>query len=349
MKRRKWDAKTNATIVLEGLKGKPVAAICTDYQLSQAQYYQWRDQLLHHAAKAFEVAQQSQREARLQQENVRLKTLVGELTLELKKKRRGLAMTRQPSVRVAQRNAPLVDRIRMLKAEHPFWGYRRIWAYLRFTDGLAVNKKRILRLLRQHHLVVKPNLRLKATRTPQRSKPRPTQPNQWWGIDMTKVLVDPVGWVYLVLVLDWHTKKIVGHYAGLQATAQHWLIALDQAVSRQCSQGVRDQGLSLMSDNGCQPTSVAFMKTCATLGIHQAFTSYNNPKGNADTERLMRTLKEELVWLREWTSPVELERALAAWIDWYNSRYRHSALGYQTPVEFERHYYLSHSSQFVAA
>ena len=85
MKRRKWDAKTKATIVLEGLKGKPVAALCTDYQISQAQYYQWRDQLLHHAAKAFEVAQQSQREARLQQENIRLKTLVGELTLELKK------------------------------------------------------------------------------------------------------------------------------------------------------------------------------------------------------------------------------------------------------------------------
>jgi transposase InsO family protein len=50
-----------------------------------------------------------------------------------------------------------------------------------------------------------------------------------------------------------------------------------------------------MSDNGCQPTSVAFMKTCATLRITQSFTSDNNPKGNVDTERLMRTLKEELL------------------------------------------------------
>jgi hypothetical protein len=55
----------------------------------------------------------------------------------------------------------------------------------------------------------------------------------------------------------------------------------------------------------------------------QAFTSYNNPKGNADTERLMRTLKEELLWLREWTSPLELERALAARIDWDNTRCLH--------------------------
>ena len=49
-----------------------------------------------------------------------------------------------------------------------------------------------------------------------------------------------------------------------------------------------------MSDTGCQPTSVAFLRTCATLGIPQALTSYNTPKGNADTEHLLRTLKEEL-------------------------------------------------------
>jgi transposase-like protein len=85
MQRRKWDAKTKAMIVLEGLKGKPVAELCNEHQLSQAQYDQWRDQFLAHAAKAFEVHEQSQREARLTQENARLKTLVGELTLELKK------------------------------------------------------------------------------------------------------------------------------------------------------------------------------------------------------------------------------------------------------------------------
>lgn len=85
MKRRKWDAKTKATIVIEGLNGKPVGAICQDYQISQAQYYQWRDQFLANAPKTFEVAQQTDREARLQRENARLKSLVGELTLELKK------------------------------------------------------------------------------------------------------------------------------------------------------------------------------------------------------------------------------------------------------------------------
>lgn len=256
---------------------------------------------------------------------------------------------RRPALTVGQRNEPILHRMQALKAEHPFWGYRRIWATLHFGDGLPVNKKRILRLMRQHGLLVQPNRRLKATRTPTRSKPRPTAPNQWWGIDMTKVLVEPVGWVYLVVVLDWYTKKIVGHYAGLQAKTEHWLAALDRAVQCQFPHGTRDQGLHLMSDNGCQPTSVAFMKATATVGITQAFTSYNNPKGNADTERLMRTLKEELLWLREWTSPLELARALAAWIAWYNTRYLHATLGYRTPCQVEQEHRPSHSTQFVAA
>jgi len=256
---------------------------------------------------------------------------------------------RRRSLTVMERNEAIVHRIRALKADHPFWGYHRIWAHLRFVDGLTVNKKRILRLMREHTLLVPPHRHLKATRTPQRSKPRPTVPNQWWGIDMTKVMVEPVGWVYIVLVLDWYTKKIVGHYAGLQAKATHWLVALQEAVNRQFPDGVHGQPLSLMSDNGCQPTSVAFMKATATLSITQAFTSYNNPKGNADTERLMRTLKEELLWLREWCSPLELERALTGWIEWYNTRYLHSTLGYRTPVQCERDHQPSHSTQFVAA
>jgi transposase-like protein len=85
MQRRKWDAKTKAIIVLEGLKGKPVAELCTEHQMSQAQYYQWRDQFLAHAPKAFEVHEHNQKEGRLERENARLKALVGELLLELKK------------------------------------------------------------------------------------------------------------------------------------------------------------------------------------------------------------------------------------------------------------------------
>jgi transposase-like protein len=85
MKRRKWDSKTKTLVVLQGLRGKSIAEICNEHQISQAQYYQWRDQFLSNAAKAFETAEQSQKEARLEREVHNLKHLVGELTVELKK------------------------------------------------------------------------------------------------------------------------------------------------------------------------------------------------------------------------------------------------------------------------
>lgn len=91
MPRRTWDAKTKALIVLEGLKGKSVAEICTEHQISQSLSYQGRDQFLAHAAKAVEDPQRTRKEARLEQENARLKPLVGELTFERKKSDEWLA------------------------------------------------------------------------------------------------------------------------------------------------------------------------------------------------------------------------------------------------------------------
>lgn len=244
---------------------------------------------------------------------------------------------RKKSVKVIERNLGILTRIRSIKADHPFWGYRRIWAYLKYRENLLVNKKRIYLLMRENNLLVKKNMKLKALRTPLRSKPRAKYPNHWWGIDMTKVLVGSWGWVYVVVVLDWFSKKVVGHYMGFQAKSCHWQEALEMAVARQFPDGVREHKVHLMSDNGCQPTAVSFMKACCTLGIEQAFTSYNNPKGNADTERFMRTFKEELVWSRDWRDPFEFADQATHWFDdSYNRTYPHSALGYQAPSEFEK-------------
>lgn len=85
MQRRKWDSKTKAMVVIQGLKGKSVAEICVEHQISQGQYYLWRDQFLNNAAKAFEGQEQTKKEMRLARENSSLKKLVGELTMELKK------------------------------------------------------------------------------------------------------------------------------------------------------------------------------------------------------------------------------------------------------------------------
>lgn len=157
------------------------------------------------------------------------------------------------------------------------------------------------------------------------------------------------GWVYVVVVLDWYSKKMVGHYAGEQAKSFHWQEALDRAVNRQFPFGVNGNGLHLMSDNSSQPTSVSFMKACRELEIHQAFTSYNNPKGNADTERVIRTMKEELLWPKEWTSPNQLTRELSLWVEKYNQTYLHSTLGYKTPNRFEENYHNSPVTQLPAA
>ena len=75
------------------------------------------------------------------------------------------------------------------------------------------------------------------------------------------------------------------------------------------------------------------MQTCSELKIKQIFTTWNNPKGNADTERFFRTLKEDLVWTQDWHTPFEFEQALSQWIVAYNTDYPHQALHYQTPSQ----------------
>ena len=83
MKNRKWDAKTKALIVMEGIKGKPVGEICAEHQLSQSQYYRWRDEFLANIHQVFDGT--DKKEERLIKENKRLKQIIGDLTIELKK------------------------------------------------------------------------------------------------------------------------------------------------------------------------------------------------------------------------------------------------------------------------
>ncbi len=115
---------------------------------------------------------------------------------------------RQRSKSVSTRNKPVLESIHQLKSEHPFWGYRRIWAHLRYVDGVIVNKKRVLRLMKEHNLIVTLDTRLKAKRISDKRKPKPIRPHSWWGIDMTKVMLDGFGWPIITL-LHWYV------YAGI--------------------------------------------------------------------------------------------------------------------------------------
>lgn len=227
-----------------------------------------------------------------------------------------------------------------LKSEHPFWGYRRVWAYMKYRLDMPVNKKRVYRVMKEHNLLVTPNSRLKARRDnrPYRSKPRADRPNQFWGTDMTKIMLGSFGWLYLVIILDWYTKKIAGYSISTKSRAEDWLDALNDACNKQFPQGItaKPEELYLVSDNGSQPTSKKYMQACSVLEIKQIFASYNNPKGNADTERVMRTIKEDFIWVREFSSPVEFTEAFKTWVERYNNDYPHSSLKYQTPCQFEK-------------
>lgn len=218
---------------------------------------------------------------------------------------------------------------------HPFWGYRRVWAWLKYREGLKLNKKRVYRLMKEEGLTVKQKPH-RAKRRPQRSKPRASRPGELWGIDMTKFLIHGLGWVYLVIVLDWYTKKIVGWDMSLRSRTEEWERAIMMAVDREFPGGVRGKGLRLVSDNGSQPTSISFMRDMKTLGIEQVFTSYDNPKGNADTERAIRTIKEEVICPNEFRDLEESGGVIQKWIALdYNKLYVHSKLGYRSPEEFE--------------
>lgn len=239
-----------------------------------------------------------------------------------------------------QEDKRILVQIGPIKADHPFWGYRRIWAYLKYRLEININKKRIYRIMKEHNLLVRKNQRLKAKRDNQfnRNKPKASRPNQFWGTDMTKVMISGFGWLYLVVVLDWHTKKLAGYSISTHSRTQDWLDALDQACNNQFPRGIlsKEQDLYLVSDNGSQPTSNKFMQACSVIEIKQIFASYNNPKGNADTERVMRTIKEDFVWTHDFSSPFQFIKQFQQWIERYNNDYPHSSLGYQTPCQFEK-------------
>jgi transposase InsO family protein len=235
---------------------------------------------------------------------------------------------------IAPHDAMLLGKIRLLAGEHPLWGYRRITAFLRHRHSLLVNRKRVRRLMRNAGLSV-PTKRYKAKRAATRSKPKATRKNQWWGTDMTKFYVEGVGWLYLVIVIDWYTKRVLGHSVKLRSTAQEWLEVLHQAVGVACPLGSRAYDIHLMSDNGSQPTSTKYEKALAVLHLEHVTTSYNNPKGNADTERFMRTFKEEAVWPNEFSSFEEALATVEEFFRFYNEDYPHSTLGGMSPIDFE--------------
>ena len=136
MKRRQWKPDEKLKIVMEGLRADcTVSELCNRHQITQTQYYQWRDKLLSDGSKVFAHGGVDKTEERLQNEVNKLKTIIGDLTVELKKR----ILIRQRTLSPA--NHDLLVKIKNLKDEHPSWGYRRVWFHLKFRQNINVNKK----------------------------------------------------------------------------------------------------------------------------------------------------------------------------------------------------------------
>ena len=213
------------------------------------------------------------------------------------------------------------------------YGYRRVRWWMRRKQGVEINGKRVLRVMRERGLLVTPR-RLRARRKKEWSRIVADEPNQLWQTDMTKVWAGAsVGWAYLVSVIDCCTREIVGWDLSLRCRTQEAIAAVERAVLETMTAGPRGSGLVVNTDNGTQFTSTRFVDTLTRLGISHRRTAFNHPEGNGMIERFHRSLKEEEIWLNEYRSLNEAKESIGRWIEEYNHDRPHRALNNRTPRE----------------
>jgi len=201
------------------------------------------------------------------------------------------------------------------------------------NEGLRVNRKRVLRVMRERGLLVR-SRRLRARRKKEWGRVEATAPNQIWQSDMTKIWAGPsAGWAYLVSVIDCCTREIVGWNLSHRCRTEEALAAVEQAVLDRLPEGSRAAGLTLTTDNGTQFTSTRFLETVGRLGITHRRTAYHHPEGNSYIERFHRSLKEEEVWTAEYRSLEEARESIARWIKEYNHDRPHRGVKNRTPHE----------------
>jgi putative transposase len=236
--------------------------------------------------------------------------------------------------RRAQVDELLVERIRQVIAAHPTFGYRHVWAIIRFRQGVLVNPKAVYRIFRikgwfVHQREVRPKPRVRARRS------RASRSDERWAMDLTHVSCGADGWAHLAAVIDCHDREIVGFEFARRGRAKEAERAIEEACIHRFGT-LRPNGDTpvVRSDNGLIFQARRFRAACRDYRLRQEFITPYTPEQNGIIERFFRTLKEECVWQHNFASFAEARRRISRWIQWYNAERPHSALGYKSPVEY---------------
>jgi putative transposase len=236
-------------------------------------------------------------------------------------------------------DSELVEHIRRVIQESPFHGegYRKIWAKLRF-EGIRTSKERTRRLMRAYGLQA-------PQRVGRRHGPKAHdgtivtfQPNEVWGTDMTTTVTTAEGKAAVFVAVDHFNAECVGIHA---AKSQSRLEALEPL-----RQGVREhfgafaekiaESLTVRHDHGSQYMADDFQDELVFLGIKSSPSFVREPQGNGCAERFIRTLKENLLWVRTFETVEELRQAVLKFKKDYNEKWMIQRLGHQTPAQARR-------------
>ena len=248
----------------------------------------------------------------------------------------------QPLSNRAREDAALTERIRAIHAASDGnYGSPNIHAELR-EQGTRVGRKRVARLMRKASIrgVSRRRGFIVTTHQDSRYPPGPDlvqrrfvadAPNRLWVADITYVPTWK-GFIFLAIVLDVWSRRVVGWAIGEQMTAELVLAALDMALAQR-----RPEDVIHHSDRGRQYASIAFNERCRAAGVRTSMGRVGDAYDNAMAESFFATLECELINRRTFRTKTEARLALFSYIEgWYNPRRRHSGLGRLSPINFER-------------